>query len=148
MGYLSSALEERPFAIPLSCIALEGFENGLKQAVISSVSNPETDGDTLAHGDDEKDALQNQQQIGRFLNVLHGDFHPDTVGVVLNAENVQLMKEEVNEMYGYYHGDKEDNVMAYVCRDFACLAPTADAEEFAAQLRQDGNGNNDGNGPQ
>ena len=144
LGYLSSALEERPFAIPLSCIALEGFENGLKQAVISTVDNPQTDGDTLAHGDDgddEKDAAQNQQQIERFLNVLHGDFHPDTVGIVLNAQNVRAMKEEVNAMYGYYYGDQENNAMAYVCRDFACLAPTADPEEFAFQLTNDDNEN-------
>lgn len=139
-GYLKGALDERAFAIPLSVIALDEYENGMKQVVISTVNNPQSDGDVLVDGDDEKDTLQNQEQMGQFLKVLYGDFHPDTVGVVLNEQNVQSMKEDVDAMYGYYYGDEENKAMVYVCRDFACQAPTANAMEFASQLQGD-NGN-------
>merc|ERR1719295_2110452 len=71
--YLKAALEERPFAIPLAVIAMDGYENGMKQAVVSTVNNPETDGDHLADGDEEKDVLQNEQQLNQFLNVLYGE---------------------------------------------------------------------------
>ena len=64
--------------------------------------NPETDGDQLVNGDEEKDAVQNDEQLKRFLNVLYGEFHPDTVGVVLDDGNVQSMKDDVNEMYSVH----------------------------------------------
>ena len=131
LQYLSSTLDKMPFAIPAACNALESYQNGLKQVVISSVDNQQNIGDFL---DDEKDDARKQGQISSFLNVLYGGYYPDTVCIMLNGKNYHEMKDEVNEMYGFFTCDKSNNVMGHVCQQFACQRPTNDIKEFESQL--------------
>eukprot|EP01083_Nonionella_stella_P311237 1109071_1 len=122
LQYLHSTLERMPFAIPAAVIALEAYQNGLKQVVISSVEHPDCVGE---HLDDEKDEQLKQEQINEFLRVLYGNFYPDAVCCVLNNDNCHAMKDEINEMYQFYSMDKNNRVMASVCQ-LACLKPTND----------------------
>merc|ERR1711933_49412 len=109
--------------------------------VISSVDNQNNIGD---HTDYEKDETQKTQQINDFLSILYGNYYPDTVCVVLDGQNYHEIKDELNEMYQFYTMNKDNNVMAYVCKQFSCQKPTNDQNEFKSQL-SDNNDENDEN---
>ena len=132
LQFLDERLNQIPNAIPVAVNALDSYQNGLKQVVIAAVENSENIGDTLA--DDQKDEVLKTEQISKYLNVLYGGFYPDTVCIVLNDGNINRMKGEIDEMYGYYAMDKDKNVMAHVCKQFMCQKPTINSTEFELQL--------------
>jgi uncharacterized protein YyaL (SSP411 family) len=112
LGAFSSRLNDLGRAVPMMLAALSTYHAGMPQIVIAG---PRERPDTQA-----------------LVDAVRGNYRPTAVTVLLDPAR----RSELSRLLPWVAAMtmREERATAYVCRDFACQAPTTDPGALAAQL--------------